>query len=154
MASIGAGVVTFSASIAGIAVVVVKHGALRSTYQPVHGVVAVGDKVSAGQPIGTLVSIGSHCLPSACLHLGLRRGATYLDPLSVLGPLPVRLKPLDGSRPAATQVWPGMRPSPVRPVNDGAWLGNSRRSGPRMGLLVGSPQAVGADVGVQLGGGQ
>jgi hypothetical protein len=37
---------------------------------------------------------GSHCLPSACLHLGVRDGADYLDPLDFLTTGPIRLLPV------------------------------------------------------------
>jgi murein DD-endopeptidase MepM/ murein hydrolase activator NlpD len=46
--------------------------------------VQVGDAVSARQVIGTLLGEHSHC-PGACLHLGRRVGADYLDPLDLLG---------------------------------------------------------------------
>ncbi len=92
--AIGAGTVSYAGVLAGRGVVVVVHGVLRSTYEPVTASVQVGDKVTAGQAIGLLQAVGSHCAPASCLHLGLRRGALYLDPLSLLGPRPVRLKPL------------------------------------------------------------
>ncbi|MBA2773943.1 MAG: M23 family metallopeptidase [Nocardioidaceae bacterium] len=93
--AIGAGVVTFAARLAGRGVVVVDHGRLRSTYEPVNAQVEVGETVAAGDPLGTLTTTSSHCWPETCLHLGVRRGTTYLDPLTLLGPRPVRLKPLD-----------------------------------------------------------
>ena len=45
--------------------------------------------------IGRLLLAGSHCAPAACLHWGLIRGETYLDPLTLVGavPQPVRLYP-------------------------------------------------------------
>lgn len=92
--SIAAGEVTVAKPVAGRGVVVVSHGALRSTYEPVTASVHVGQHIDAGQVIGLLQTTRSHCLPAVCLHLGLRRGRVYLDPLSVLGPRPVRLKPL------------------------------------------------------------
>jgi murein DD-endopeptidase MepM/ murein hydrolase activator NlpD len=92
--AIGAGTVRFAGPLAGRGVVVVDHGALRSTYEPVTAAVHRGDVVEAGEVIGLLQTPYSHCAPAACLHLGLRRGSVYLDPLDVLGPRPVRLKPL------------------------------------------------------------
>jgi murein DD-endopeptidase MepM/ murein hydrolase activator NlpD len=80
----GAGVVTYAGPIAGVGVVTVTHGAHRTTYQPVRTTVSVGDRVMAGDPIGTLAQAGSHCPPSACLHWGLLRGDTYLDPISLI----------------------------------------------------------------------
>jgi hypothetical protein len=82
--------------VAGLGVVVVGHGALRSTYQPVMASVRRGDSVTGGQALGTLEAVGSHCPPRACLHLGVRRGADYFDPLLLLGSHEVRLKPFAG----------------------------------------------------------
>ena len=94
-----AGSVSFAGRIAGRGVVVVTHGAVRTTYEPVAATVAVGDEVGAGDPIGRLELLGSHCLPRACLHWGLLRGATYLDPLTLVGAGPVRLLPWSGTTP-------------------------------------------------------
>jgi murein DD-endopeptidase MepM/ murein hydrolase activator NlpD len=88
----GAGRVSFAGPLAGRGVVVVVHGVLRTTYEPVVATVAVGDVVPAGGPIGRL-SPGGHC-PSACLHWGLRRGEVYLDPLLLVRPRKVRLLPV------------------------------------------------------------
>ncbi len=88
------GRVSFAGRIAGRGVVVVSHGATRTTYEPVRASVARGDHVRAGEVIGTLQWSGGHCLPVACLHWGLRRGEDYLDPLTLVGgPRPVRLLP-------------------------------------------------------------
>lgn len=97
--AVAAGRVAFAGSVAGRGVVVVDHGALTSTYQPVSAYVSKGAHVSAGQPLGSLELIGSHCLPDACLHLGAKSGETYLDPLDLLPSRPVRLKPLKGFPP-------------------------------------------------------
>jgi murein DD-endopeptidase MepM/ murein hydrolase activator NlpD len=102
--AIGRGRVSFAGRIAGLSIVVVGHGALRSTYQPVLPQVRVGARVGAGDRIGTLEVTGSHCLPAACLHLGLRRGEAYLDPLSLYGPRPVRLLPLGSLPPSPLQT--------------------------------------------------
>ena len=91
-----AGRVTFAGSLAGRGVVVVDHGATRTTYEPVRASVTVGDAVAAGDPLGVLQAGGSHCAPSVCLHWGLIEGDTYLDPLTLVGAGPVRLLPLDG----------------------------------------------------------
>ncbi len=95
------GVVTFAAPLAGRGVVVVEHGGSRTTYEPVSASVEVGSIVSAGEEIGTLQRRHSHCAPAACLHWGLIRGTTYLDPLTLVGAGPVRLLPLT---PEATGV--------------------------------------------------
>ena len=101
-----AGRVTFAARLAGRGVVVVDHGATRTTYEPVSASVRVGDGLARGQPIGTLELAGSHCFPRACLHWGWKRGATYLDPLLLVGGGPIVLLPLTydarGPAPAPT----------------------------------------------------
>ncbi len=92
-----AGRVVFAGRIAGRGVVVVSHGALRTTYEPVATSVPVGEPVGTGQAIGRLEWFGSHCQPRACLHWGLLEGERYLDPLTLVGgPQPVRLLPLGG----------------------------------------------------------
>jgi murein DD-endopeptidase MepM/ murein hydrolase activator NlpD len=89
----GAGVVSFAGSIAGVGVVSVTSGALRTTYEPVKATVHRGDQVASGDVIGRLAAEGSHCEPAACLHWGLLRGEDYLDPLALLGLEQVRLYP-------------------------------------------------------------
>ncbi|MEX0426429.1 peptidoglycan DD-metalloendopeptidase family protein [Nocardioides sp. DS6] len=90
------GVVSFSGTLAGRGVMVVDHGTTRTTYEPVVAGVAVGTRVAAGDRIGTLAVIGSHCFPRACLHWGwIADPDVYLDPLRLVGgPQPVRLLPL------------------------------------------------------------
>ena len=80
----GDGLVTYAGLVAGVGVVTVTHGELRTTYQPVAPAVAIGQRVEAGQQIGTLDMPASHCAPSACLHWGLLRGEVYLDPTSLI----------------------------------------------------------------------
>lgn len=104
------GRISFAGRIAGVGVVVVDHGATRTTYQPVRARVRVGTDVAAGSTIGTLEWYGTHCLPAACLHWGLVRGDTYLDPLSVVGPSPVRLLPLAAVGPTAARLDAGASP--------------------------------------------
>lgn len=89
-----AGRVSYVGSIAGRGVVVVDHGATRTTYEPVTATVALGSPVARGDPIGTLQLGGSHCFPRACLHWGWIEGETYLDPLRLVGYGPIRLLPL------------------------------------------------------------
>jgi murein DD-endopeptidase MepM/ murein hydrolase activator NlpD len=88
-----AGTVSFAGTLAGRGVVVVDHGATRTTYEPVAAAVGVGSEVGTGAVIGTLETGTSHCFPRTCLHWGLLRGDEYLDPLSLLGEAPVRLLP-------------------------------------------------------------
>jgi murein DD-endopeptidase MepM/ murein hydrolase activator NlpD len=88
------GRVSFTGRIAGRGVVVISHGDTRTTYQPVLPTVAAGERVPTGAVVAHLAGAGSHCAPRACLHWGLRRGETYLDPLTLVdAPRPVRLLP-------------------------------------------------------------
>jgi murein DD-endopeptidase MepM/ murein hydrolase activator NlpD len=91
----GNGVVSFAGPVAGIGVVTVTSGAVRTTYEPVRPAVRIGQQVRRGDVIAHLVAEGSPCAPASCLHWGLLRGSTYLDPLSLLGLEQVRLLPLD-----------------------------------------------------------
>jgi murein DD-endopeptidase MepM/ murein hydrolase activator NlpD len=69
-----AGTVSFAGTLAGRGVVVVDHGATRTTYEPVAATVTVGQPVATGAVIGTLQFGMSHCFPRTCLHWGLLRG--------------------------------------------------------------------------------
>lgn len=106
-----AGRVAFAGTLAGRGVVVVSHGATRTTYEPVGASVRVGAVVPTGGVIGRLQLGQSHCFPAACLHWGLLRGDAYLDPLTLLGIGPVRLLPIDQTSVATRAV----RPPPVTP---------------------------------------
>ncbi len=87
-----AGRVVYAGALAGRGVVVVEHGDLRTTYLPVGAAVAVGAMVEPGQVIGTLTP-GHYCPGGSCLHWGLKRGDTYLDPLSLLPGTDLKLLP-------------------------------------------------------------
>lgn len=80
------GTVTYSGNIAGVGIVSITHpDGIRSTYQPVTERVDEGTEVAAGEVIGYLGAIGSHCRVRTCLHLGAVRGKDhYLDPLLLL----------------------------------------------------------------------
>lgn len=80
----GAGQVAFAGQLAGRGVVVVDHGALRTTYEPVAAAVVVGQQVAVGALLGRIATGAGHCGDATCLHLGLRRGRTYLDPRLLL----------------------------------------------------------------------
>jgi murein DD-endopeptidase MepM/ murein hydrolase activator NlpD len=67
---------------------------LRTTYEPVDAVVGAGARVARGAMLGTLAGGHVGCPADACLHWGLRRGETYLDPLALLRPPRIRLLPL------------------------------------------------------------
>ena len=107
------GRVAFVGAVAGRPVVTVSHGDTRTTYEPVTSTLRRGAVVGAGQVIGTLGVLGSHCFPRTCLHWGWIRGETYLDPLRLVGGGPVRLLPLAGlpaDRPGGAQVLPRASP--------------------------------------------
>ncbi len=94
--------------------VVVDHGSTRTTYEPVEAQVRVGATVPTGAVLGTLQTGLSHCFPRTCLHWGLLRGETYLDPLSLLGVAPVRLLPL--ALPVMLMPWDGLAGMPFAAV--------------------------------------
>lgn len=100
--AVAAGRVSFAGRVAGKGVVSVELTGtdLRTTYEPVTASVEKGDEVTAGEVIATVAATGSHCT-TTCVHWGLRRGETYLDPLSLLPPWllhrgPSRLLPVLG----------------------------------------------------------
>jgi murein DD-endopeptidase MepM/ murein hydrolase activator NlpD len=91
----GDGVVVFAGMVAGRPVVSIDHvGGLRTTYEPVDPSVRAGRQVTRGSPIGTLSTGHAGCPREACLHWGLRRGETYLDPMGLLETPRLRLLPL------------------------------------------------------------
>jgi murein DD-endopeptidase MepM/ murein hydrolase activator NlpD len=146
-----AGWVSFVGVIAGVPIVVVDTGTVRTTYQPVIAALARGTPVSAGQAVGTMALVGSHCAERLCLHWGLIRDAddVYLDPLSLIGLRRVRLLPLWRDQPVADGVV-GRTTGGGPAATVGAWAG----SGAWVRLRERSSQPVGADVGVELGGRQ
>lgn len=94
----GSGTVVYAGVVAGRGVVSIEHaGGLRTTYEPVTASVRAGQTVLAGEVIGSLDPGHAGCPREACLHWGLRRGQTYLNPLVLVGPLRVRLKPVVGA---------------------------------------------------------
>jgi murein DD-endopeptidase MepM/ murein hydrolase activator NlpD len=109
------GTVTFAAPLAGRGVVVVDHGGVRTTYEPVRASVEVADVLTRGAVIGTLQRASSHCFPRGCLHWGLLRGETYLNPLTLVGAGPVRLLPLSGG---LVGVADGPSPGSIAPPLD------------------------------------
>ncbi len=94
----GAGVVAYAGPVAGRGVVSIDHPAgIRTTYEPVAALVRAGDRVVAGQVIGTLQAGHPSCAPSSCLHWGARLpDGSYLDPMGLLDGLRVRLLPWAG----------------------------------------------------------
>jgi murein DD-endopeptidase MepM/ murein hydrolase activator NlpD len=89
-----AGEVSYAGNLAGRGVVVVVHGSLRTTYEPVKATVRRGMHVERGEQIGTLDPGHAGCPVSACLHWGLLRGEQYLDPMTMLTRTQIRLLPL------------------------------------------------------------
>jgi murein DD-endopeptidase MepM/ murein hydrolase activator NlpD len=115
--AIGSGSVRFAGAVAGRGVVVISHGALQSTYEPVTTAVHRGERVRAGEVVGLLQTVHSHCSPEVCLHLGLRHGSVYIDPLSVLTARQVRLLPLTPTdRTSSSGVPDGPRPTDSAPA--------------------------------------
>ncbi|MFD0852091.1 M23 family metallopeptidase, partial [Actinomadura adrarensis] len=109
------GTVSYAGRFAGRGVIAITHGALRTTYLPVQPSVRKGHTVQAGSPIGT-VEPSTHCT-APCLHWGLLRGDTYLDPLHLVQQ-EVRLLPLwrteapapSPSAPATPETAPSTEP--------------------------------------------
>ncbi|MFF4033078.1 murein hydrolase activator EnvC family protein [Streptomyces sviceus] len=92
--AVAAGRVSFAGRVAGKEVISVGLTGtdLRTTYEPVTASVRKGAEVEAGEVVGTVAPTGSHCT-TGCVHWGLRRGETYLDPLSLLPPWLLRRGP-------------------------------------------------------------
>lgn len=95
--AVAAGRVSFAGQVAGRGVVSVDLAGtgdppLRTTYEPVSASVGKGDLVEPGEVLGVLEPARAHC-GRPCLHWGLRRGETYLDPLALLPPWLLRAGP-------------------------------------------------------------
>ncbi len=89
-----AGTVAVAGTVVDRGVVTVVHAdGRRSSLEPVTPSVVVGQRVAAGEAVGTLSGRGWHCA-DACLHWGVRQGLDYVDPLTLLpGGGPVVLLP-------------------------------------------------------------
>lgn len=113
------GTVLYAGFLVDRPLVVVGHGQLRTTYEPVlpDPSIRVGVQVGRGQRLGILLA--GHCASVACLHWGLVSGrghaAVYYDPLLVLGCGAVRLEPEDRSggpgNPTAIRSGPPREPA-------------------------------------------
>ncbi|MGW0150027.1 murein hydrolase activator EnvC family protein [Streptomyces sp. NPDC003333] len=122
--AVAAGRVSFAGRVAGKGVVSVELAGtgdppLRTTYGPVRASVEKGEEVAAGAVVGTVEPAGSHC-PAVCLHWGLRRGESYLNPLGLLPPwllhgpsrlLPVLGVPVPTGRGPERGAGPGLSPA-------------------------------------------
>lgn len=149
----GAGRVGYAGVLAGRGVVTVLHaGGLKTTYEPVRASVHAGAVVAIGAVLGRLELGHPGCPVAACLHWGLLRGATYLDPLSLVGAGRVRLLPLRDAAPSVragaavrtdVAIW-------IRPGVPGRRLGPRAGSGPWMSLLVDRSQPLHRHVGIDL----
>ncbi|AJT64111.3 hypothetical protein T261_2432 [Streptomyces lydicus] len=116
------GRVTFAGTVAGRGVLTIElsrsgRPPLRTTYEPVRATVGKGERVVAGRPVAVLQKGPFHCR-GPCLHWGLLRGKTYLDPLTLLPPPmlqggPSRLLPVDGVPVPPARTAPGR---PGRPT--------------------------------------
>jgi hypothetical protein len=84
----GAGVVSFAGAVAGARHVVVAHaGNLRTSYSFLATIsVRRGETVAAGDVVGTTGGVGTGH-DGTVLHLGLRSGDTYVDPMVLLEPI-------------------------------------------------------------------
>ncbi|MFF8833617.1 M23 family metallopeptidase [Streptomyces sp. NPDC015131] len=127
-----AGRVTFAGPVAGRGVLTLTHPhtgtpPLRTTYEPVRPLVPPGADVPVGQVVAEVTGGPTHCA-TGCLHWGLRRADTYLNPLNLIRRAPSRLLPVSG---------PG--------GGDGGGGGGGVRGGIRGG--GGSWREVGAEVG-------
>lgn len=79
------GTVSFAGTVVDRGVIALAHpDGLRSSLEPVEWSVGAGTHVAPGQVIGTVQPVAGHCAPASCLHWGVRRGESYLDPLSLL----------------------------------------------------------------------
>ncbi|MFG2206361.1 peptidase [Streptomyces sp. NPDC048638] len=82
------GRVAFAGTVAGRGVLTIElsdsgRPPLHTTYEPVRAIVRKGAHVLAGRPVAELQGGPFHCR-APCLHWGLRRGKSYLDPLTLL----------------------------------------------------------------------
>jgi len=136
----GAGRVTWAGLIAGRGVVVVTHGALRTTYEPVTAAVPVGTAVALGEVVGTLEPGHLGCAADACLHWGLRRSEEYLDPVRLVERGPVRLLPAEGAGVAGARAVADAAPeAPGASVAGGSAAGGSAAGGSAAGRRVATP---------------
>lgn len=78
------GVVHFAGTVVDRGVVTIRSGPLLVAVEPVAPSVAAGDRVAAGDVIGTLEA--GHCA-RPCVHLGVREAGAYVSPLRWLGGL-------------------------------------------------------------------
>ncbi|MGW3272072.1 murein hydrolase activator EnvC family protein [Streptomyces kronopolitis] len=137
------GRVAFAGTVAGRGVLTIElsHSGrppLRTSYEPVDPTVRRGQHVTAGQKVAILQSGPFHCR-APCLHWGLRRGKTYLNPLSLLPRKmllggPSRLLPIFGV-PVPVDNGAAQGPRPPQPPEPAA---HARPSTPTPAALLGT----------------
>jgi murein DD-endopeptidase MepM/ murein hydrolase activator NlpD len=81
-----AGVVSFAGIVVDRHLIVIDHGDLRSTLEPVFPCLAPGTFVAAGQQVGVVSAEPPHAPDT--VHWGVRRGDVYLDPTLLVCPAP------------------------------------------------------------------
>lgn len=88
------GVVIFAGHLVDRPVVSVRHGFVRTTYEPVKPIVNQGDQIRKGQMLGHISGRHDSC-QQFCLHFGALAGDKYLDPIKLLGQFaPPVLRPI------------------------------------------------------------
>ncbi|PRZ15683.1 peptidoglycan DD-metalloendopeptidase family protein [Nesterenkonia sandarakina] len=90
------GEVSFVGVVVDRPVLSIRHGdGYLSSFEPVESSLEVGDRVSAGDPVGTLAQGTGHCA-TPCLHWGVRLYGEYINPLTLTGEVePSVLLPLE-----------------------------------------------------------
>lgn len=83
----GEGTIIYADKLVDRYVISIQHkNGLRTTYEPVHPIVAKGEHVQAGQMIGLLEA--GHCSNQPCLHWGAKYDHDrYINPLSLVQPV-------------------------------------------------------------------
>lgn len=155
------GVVAFSGVVATKPVVSIEHSyppGLRTTYEPVVGIVKAGQSVRAGQVIGVLQA-GHRSDGRDALHWGARFGRDrYIDPLSLLRRPRIVLKPLArAGEVAAGGIGDGVAPDSL--VSEAPRLGSKapgsvRQAWPPMQALDAKARRWTANAGVVWSGSQ
>lgn len=165
------GVVLYAGLLAGRGVVSVRHGDVRTTYEPVDPIVHAGEEVGQDELIGHVSIDSDGCgPPGGCLHWGALRGDVYLDPMSLLGVARVRLLPIWGgdeppsaptTRPRfGAGVLPATAASPAVAASPAITVGAARgtptaqaRSPGRSTAVAGVSSGVTAGFGLAVAGG-
>ncbi|MGW0521045.1 peptidoglycan DD-metalloendopeptidase family protein [Crossiella sp. NPDC003009] len=135
------GVVTFAGPVAGRGVVTLHHpNGLHTTYEPLTPQVRKGQHIPTATPLGHLTPGHPGCPAPACLHWGLRRHHTYLNPLHLLTRPTLRLLPLPRPTPTSNSptnpphahrtTHPNHRAHPRHPALNPSTHPTPTRSGP------------------------